>query len=102
MDQSACFYPGILALADMHGVGTRSDHVLEEDDVLMGLSVLDQLEIAEELMATCMAMIDRTATGLAPERVSFRNTGNATWLQVTLTFVKVSKTMTVFCKGQRY
>lgn len=71
MGQSACLYPGILALADMHGVQTRADHVIEEDDALHALGISDQLGAAEELMQTCIEMAARTVTGMAPERVVF-------------------------------
>ncbi|KAJ9464997.1 Mannosyl-oligosaccharide 1 [Diplonema papillatum] len=54
MDHLSCFYPGMLALGHMSGDGGSGS-----------------LELAKELMDTCVAMYTKFPTGLPPEEVLF-------------------------------
>jgi mannosyl-oligosaccharide alpha-1,2-mannosidase len=63
MDHLVCFLPGLFALGHFHGVDYSRDQSH------------DLLEVAKELMETCVAMY-KTKTGLAPEIAHF-NTGFA-------------------------
>lgn len=73
MEHLSCFYPGLLALAHMHGVRPTP----EEADILDELGFSSQLEVAAQLTATCVEMGVRTPTGVAPERTAFRYPGVA-------------------------
>lgn len=75
MEHLACFYPGLLALAHMHDVRTRPEHAAAEATALGALGLADQMGVARELLATCVAMGKRPRTGVAPERVRFEPPG---------------------------
>lgn len=60
MDHLVCFLPGTLALGHLHGINTG------------GEGEMDDLEVAEDLMATCNEMYARMPAGLAPEIAFFR------------------------------
>lgn len=71
MDHLVCFVPGMLGLWQV-----ARDHSEEtEADIKFAK---ETLEVAEELMYTCFQMYNRSATGLAPEIVQFRNGGDFT------------------------
>ena len=86
MEQLACFYPGLLALAHIHNVSDPPDAYADDHAAtLEALGVSGgQMGVARELILTCMAMADRTATGLAPEATAFeRLPGEDSSLHVT-------------------
>jgi len=60
MDHLSCFVPGMLVLGLMHGAGGETENAKTET-----------LDLAKELMATCVHMYEFTPTGLSPEDVVF-------------------------------
>lgn len=66
MDHLVCFLPGLLALADFHGVDTR-----------ISPTDLTDLDIAEHLTQSCYEMYRRSPAGLAPEIVHFNERHDA-------------------------
>mmetsp|Transcript_115093 Transcript_115093/g.245908 ORF Transcript_115093/g.245908 Transcript_115093/m.245908 type:complete len:629 (-) Transcript_115093:16-1902(-) len=66
MDHLACFFPGLLALGWVHGLGRHPEEPLR-----------DHLQLARRLAYTCAVMYRDTATGLAPEIVTFHTEGTS-------------------------
>ena len=59
MEHLSCFVPGMLALGAMSGEASLVSH----------------LELAKELMGTCVSMYTSTATGLAGEQSTVGKNG---------------------------
>jgi len=68
MDHLVCFMPGTLALSATEGMPLK---VAVDKNVMSAKHVRD-LNLAKELMKTCMGMYKVTATGLAPEITYFK------------------------------
>lgn len=68
MDHLVCFMPGTLALSATEGYNIKT----AVDKKLMSAKHVRDLNLAKELMKTCMGMYKVTATGLAPEITFFK------------------------------
>jgi mannosyl-oligosaccharide alpha-1,2-mannosidase len=67
MDHLVCFMPGTVALAVTGGISVAE----AKKSSTWGKQQEEDLELARELMKTCMGMYRVTATGLAPEIAHF-------------------------------
>lgn len=67
MDHLVCFMPGTIALAATGGISVAEAKKLPS----WGKQQEEDMELARELMKTCMGMYRVTATGLAPEIAHF-------------------------------
>ncbi len=75
MDHLVCFYPGLLALGHLHGVAPRPEQAAAQAAALAALGGFragaTQLDVAEELAATCREMYARNPLHLGPEIAHF-------------------------------
>jgi len=74
MEESACYYPGMLAEAILHSkhvVGKTGEEELGEHEETLHGREKDFLELAQSLIESCYQLYKQSPSGLAPEAISF-------------------------------